>query len=47
MLDFVNFIQDKKMEFEPVPVADTWRAMEELGRAQILLHIIPNTSHHS
>jgi len=20
------------MEFEPVPVADTWRAMEELGR---------------
>ncbi len=20
------------MEFEPVPVADTWRAMEELGK---------------
>ena len=25
-------IQDKKMEFASVPVIDTWRAMEKLGK---------------
>jgi hypothetical protein len=24
------------MEFEPVPVADTWRAMEELGKLECI-----------